>query len=152
MGSNGTNGSDRRIKAHWSLSPKKRAFITALGLTGNIREAARVAKIRRENHYDWMKADPEYVEAAKSAFKEAGDILEAEARRRAVEGVAEPVFYQGQAIGAVRKYSDVLLIFLLKGVKPEKFRERHEHKHEGEVAFTLESAIARLEENAKSRL
>lgn len=43
--------------------------------------------------------------------------------RRAREGVDEPVFYQGDECGSVRKYSDTLAIFLLKGAMPEKYRE-----------------------------
>ena len=35
----------------------------------------------------------------------------------------EPVFYQGQVVGHIRKYSDNLLMFLLKAHWPEKFRE-----------------------------
>ena len=34
--------------------------------------------------------------------------------------------YKGQAGGTVRRYSDTLLIFLLKGLKPEVYRERLE--------------------------
>ncbi len=36
----------------------------------------------------------------------------------------EPVFYKGKAIAAVRKFSDTLLIFMLKGAKPEKYRDK----------------------------
>lgn len=50
--------------------------------------------------------------------------LEDEAVRRAYVGVEEPLFYQGKQCGTVRKYSDTLLIFLLKGAKPAKYRER----------------------------
>ena len=36
------------------------------------------------------------------------------------------MFYQGQPCGTVRKYSNVLLIFLLKATRPEVCREnRH---------------------------
>ncbi len=56
---------------------------------------------------------------------QAADVLEAEAHRRAVEGVEEAVgWYKGEAGGTVRKYSDVLLIFLLKSLQPERYRER----------------------------
>ena len=51
------------------------------------------------------------------------ELLEAEARRRTAIGVDEPVFYQGQVVGHIRKYSDNLLMFLLKAHWPEKFRE-----------------------------
>ena len=36
------------------------------------------------------------------------------------------MFWQGQVVGAVRKYSDTLLIFLLKSRRPEIYRERAE--------------------------
>ena len=57
------------------------------------------------------------------ALKEARELLEAEARRRAAVGVDEPVFYKGEVVGQIRKYSDNLLMFLLKAHWPEKFRE-----------------------------
>jgi hypothetical protein len=58
----------------------------------------------------------------------AADRLEEEAWRRAVDGVEEPVgFYRGEPGAYVRRYSDTLLIFLLKGLRPEKYRERYEH-------------------------
>src|SRR5262249_21583923 len=55
------------------------------------------------------------------------EVLEAELRRRAVEGWLEPVYYRGKKVGDVRKFSDTCLIFALKGEKPEKYRERFEH-------------------------
>lgn len=60
------------------------------------------------------------------AIETAIDALEHEARRRAVKGVDEPVFYQGNVCGVVTRYSDTLLIQLLKAHRPEKYRERHE--------------------------
>ena len=57
----------------------------------------------------------------------AADVLEAEACRRAVEGVEKPVgWYKGEPGGYVREYSDILTIFLLKGLRPEKYRDRVE--------------------------
>ena len=87
------------------------------------RSSAEIAGIERKSHL-WLEKDPEYVEAFQSAREQAGDRLEQEARRRAIEGVTEPVWYRGQIVGEVQKYSDTLLIFLLKGAKPEKYAER----------------------------
>jgi hypothetical protein len=42
------------------------------------------------------------------------DALEREAWRRAVEGFDEPVHYQGEVVGYVKKYSDRMLELLLK--------------------------------------
>ena len=105
-------------------SPKKRAFLAALAHTGNITEAADITHISRSAHYQWLEADPVYAAAYKDAMEQAAQRLEAEARRRAVEGVEEPVFYQGKQCGAIRRYSDALLMFLLKGVMPDKYKER----------------------------
>ena len=53
------------------------------------------------------------------------DVLEDEATRRAVEGVEEPAgWYKGEPGGMVRRYSDTLLIFRLKGEAPQKYAER----------------------------
>lgn len=50
-------------------------------------------------------------------------MLEDEARRRAVDGVDEPVFQGGELVGHVRRYSDRLLEFLLRGRRPTVYRE-----------------------------
>ena len=55
----------------------------------------------------------------------AADSLEAEAIRRATEGTLKPTgWHKGEPGGYTREYSDILLIFLLKGMKPEKYQER----------------------------
>jgi len=113
---------------------KQRACLNAYKETGgNITRAAECVGITRQTHYDWLESDPEYVEEFKKAEQEAADRLEEEARRRAVEGWEEPVFHKGKVVGAVRKYSDALLIFLLKGAKPEKYKERVANEHSGKV-------------------
>lgn len=106
------------------LHPKKRAFIAAYAECGTITRAAEIAGIDRKTHYDWIKEDLDYVKACEVAYEQAGERLEQEARRRAVEGTKKPVFYQGKECGVTTEYSDTLLIFLLKGAKPEKYQER----------------------------
>ena len=107
--------------------PRQKAFLVAYLETGNVSRACEVAKVGRSSHYRWLEQDPKYREAVVIAKECAGDALEAEAHRRAIEGVEEPVgWYKGKPGGVVRKYSDVLLIFLLKGLRPEKYRDRVE--------------------------
>ena len=103
--------------------PKKRAFLAAFAECGTVTHAASAAEIGRSTHYEWIKTDERYAGAYEDAKEAAGDSLEAEARRRAVLGVSEPVYYKGEVVGHVQKYSDTLLIFLLKGAKPEKYRD-----------------------------
>jgi hypothetical protein len=105
-------------------NPRKRAFLAALARTGNVTLAAEIAHIARSAHYQWLEADPVYAAAYEDAMEQAAQRLEAEARRRAEEGVEEPVFYQGKQCGVIRRYSDALLMFLLKGALPDKYKER----------------------------
>jgi hypothetical protein len=107
-------------------SAKKRAFCEALARTGVIGTAAKIAGINHQTYYNWVDADEDFAEQVKLAKIAAADLLEAEARRRAVEGWDEPVFWQGEEVGGIRKYDSTLLIFLLKGEKPEKYRERYD--------------------------
>jgi len=105
-------------------------MVAALAETGNVSKAAKLAGVGRTTHYEWVAADSEYAAKVAEALDVAADALETEARRRAVDGVDEPVFYKGEECGAIRRYSDTLLIFLLKGVRPEKYRDRVDHRIE----------------------
>jgi transposase-like protein len=111
-----------------SLAPtptaeRQRRFLAAYSDLGNIRRAAEASGVNRGTHYLWLKqaqaqlprdqargtADENYMVRFERTKEDAIDSLEAEARRRALEG------------------SDVLLIFLLKGLRPEVYnRDRVE--------------------------
>lgn len=123
--------------------PKKRAFLAALAETGNITRAAELSGVDRSTHYDWLASDEsgDYAAAVADAEQQAADRMETEARRRAVEGWDEPVYQGGEHVGTVRKYSDTLLIFLLKGARPEKYRERFEHTGKGGGPLQVEHTL-----------
>lgn len=115
-------------------------FLEMLAASGNVSEACREASISRQTAYDRRKADPAFAASWSDAIEAASDALEREARRRAIEGTLEPVFYQGAECGQVRKYSDRLLEILLKAHRPEKFRENHHVEHDGELKIVVEYA------------
>lgn len=100
------------------------AFLTALAELGNYKEAAKLAGISRMTAWRHKTSDPEFAQKCADAEQEAADLLEKEAWRRATEGTDEPVFYKGDQCGTIKRYSDNLLMFLLRGVRPEKYRER----------------------------
>ncbi len=126
------------------IAPKKRAlFLEALARYGNVSAAAITAGFSRDNAYDFRARDRTFASAWDDALQQAADVLESEARRRAADGWDEPVFYQGVEMGLVRKYSDTLLIFLLKGARPEKFRDNVKVEHSGNVDVAV--AIQRLQ-------
>lgn len=125
----------------------ERAFLATLSNTGNVRAACTAAKVGRSTVYDRRQSSEAFDAAWAEAIEQAADMMEAEALRRAVHGVQEPVYYKGKIVGHVLKYSDVMLIFLLKAARPEKFRERFEHtgKDGGPIEFDALSVLgARL--------
>lgn len=63
---------------------------------------------------NWRARYPEFAVELAKAQEIGTDFLEDEARRRAVEGVDKPVFYQGHECGHVREFSDMLLAQMLR--------------------------------------
>lgn len=124
---------------------QKKAFLEAYADTANVTAAAIAAGVGRRTHYDWLEDDEQYAADFQQAGEQAVDLLELEARRRGAEGVDEPVIHQGQLCGrwvndkgetvqpdapgatmiplTIKRYSDTLLIFLMKGARPEKYRD-----------------------------
>lgn len=106
-------------------SPRKiTAFLDALADGLSVREAANCAGVPKRTAYRWRDEDQEFKAAWKEAYQQGADALFVEARRRAVEGVSEPVFYKGEEVGAVQKYSDTLLMFLMKSRDPVAYCDR----------------------------
>jgi hypothetical protein len=124
---------------------KKKRFLELLKETANITKSCEAVGISHNCYRDHYKADAEFRELADEAYEYAGDLLEQEARRRAFEGVDKPVFYQGDVCGAIREYSDTLLIFLLKGAKPSKYAERVIHKIDPkEIDSLIEQELSKI--------
>lgn len=112
----------------------KSKFLEAFRRHGNVSWAARESGVpHRTLVYKWRDDDAEFAQEFASAEIDATETLEAEAFRRGHDGVEEPVFHQGEICGAVKKYSDTLLIVMLKARAPEKYRERYDMKHGGKV-------------------
>lgn len=105
---------------------RRTRFLARLRECGSITQAAREVGSCRATAYEHRERDPEFAAAWDEALAEAVDALEQEARRRAVEGWLEPVYYQGEEVGYVRRYSDRMLELLLKGHMPERYKDRHE--------------------------
>lgn len=120
-------------------------FLDHLRKTANVSESARVAVVARRTIYDWRDADQVFAEAWDDAVDEATDALEAEARRRAIEGDEEYVVSMGQLVRdpktgeylTTRKRSDGLMTLLLKAHRPERFRERYDVKQSGHITMNI---------------
>lgn len=112
-----------------SRTPKKRgripdhewvpAFLGSLRKCPNVSYACRLAEVPRQTAYDRRAADPDFAAQWDDALIEGGEALEFAAVERAY------------------KSSDTLMIFLLKGIFPDKYRDRRDVRskveHSGKV-------------------
>jgi hypothetical protein len=115
----------------------KDKFLVAFAESGVIGASCRHAGIDRKTYRNWMLI-PEFVERFKEAEQDAIDNLEAEMRRRAVEGTVQAKFnpktgkpyrWTNPVTGKTevyleRVYSDTLLLRLAESRAPERFSPR----------------------------
>jgi len=104
---------------------RKKRFLAAYVNTGTITGGANAIGLRRGTVYDWLAKDDKFAADFEQVQDMVADNLEEEAIRRAYSG------------------SDTMLIFLLKGLKPERYGERREHtlKGEGDKPIMMEFTI-----------
>lgn len=89
----------------------------------SLRHAYVTAGIARTTLMNWRSDHKLFDNIMTSIQEEMVDTMRAEAYRRAVIGVDEPVFYQGVRTDTVKKFSDGLLQFTLMGYDA-KFRAK----------------------------
>ena len=65
------------------------------------------------------RKDADFKARVEEAWFEGADVLIEEAQRRGAEGWEEPVYQKGELVGYVRKYDSNLLMFSIKGRRPE---------------------------------
>jgi len=109
------------MKLQW-----QKAFLAALERTGSITASAKAAKVNRSTAYMERRDDPEFARLWDEHLELAADLLEDEAKRRAFAG------------------SDVLLMFLLKGIRPQKWRESRATIPPAELNRLIEEELQRI--------
>jgi len=87
---------------------KKKAFIECLTQKYSVYHSCRAVGIGRSTAYQWRKDDKQFASDWEAALDDAVDALESSLYERAI------------------KSDTTAAIFLLKGAKPDKYRERHE--------------------------
>ena len=129
------------------------AFLLKLASGYSVTAAVAEAAMSRMWFYRERESDPDFAALWDEAVDAGTDVLEDEARRRAHDGVEEPIVAMGKVakdedgnILKVRRYSDGLLTLLLKARRPDRFKDRAtvdtnvtgqvEHKHTADEAYT----------------
>jgi hypothetical protein len=134
-----------RRKSEKQKTASQQKFLDALAGGATVIAAAQVANTSKTTIYQWRAAEPAFAKEWAIAWQTGGDTLEAEAQRRAVEGVQKPIYQGGKIVGYETHHSDTLLIFLLKARDPQKFCDRtRTAKIERETA----EALAKSNSNA----
>jgi hypothetical protein len=120
----------------------QRLFLTALSVTGNPTRASLASKVSRKSHYAWLAVEGDdgdkYRDATEDAKLRACEFLEGVAHDRAVDGVQVAKWHNGKRVGYDTVRSDLLLIFLMKGAMPDKYRDNMSVKAEVGGKLTLE--------------
>jgi len=107
-----------------TLENREKLLVEISETGGNVSRACQNLGIERRNVYRWVESNKEFAEAFERAQQLGLKRLEDEARRRAFEGVDKAITYQGEITATVKEYSDTLMIFLLKGGMPEKYKDQ----------------------------
>jgi len=77
---------------------RQERFLTALAETGIVSVAAKIAGTSRTRVYELRNRDEAFTAAWEDAEERAADALEADAWRRAVDGVPEPLVSAGKVV------------------------------------------------------
>ena len=99
----------------------RQRFLLTLSKPGHTSKACQTSGLTRRQVTTLREDDAAFGRAYDDAMNEAVDLLEAEAWRRALRGTTQPISRAGQPV-VTRRYSDPLLMMLLRGCRPEKFR------------------------------
>lgn len=129
-------------KKNYFTPEKQKLFLDTLKETASTTKASAIAGVGRRTVYTFREQHKSFAESFQEALDIGLDKLEDEARRRAYEGYDEPIFYKGQQVSLVKKYDPILLMFLLKAHRPEKYRESHEIKFPEGINVTVKKFCA----------
>lgn len=115
-------------------------FLDHLRASANVTASADHTGASRRTMYRRRDSDPDFAEAWDDALETAIDMLEGEARRRALHGYEEFVTCKNGLVCdddgnpvMQRRYSDSLMGLLLRAHRPDKYRERVNVEHSGSV-------------------
>jgi hypothetical protein len=108
-------------------------FLQALASGCTVSEAATHAGVTSSAAYNRRSSDDDFRAAWEQALEDSADILESVARRRAIDGVEEPVVYQGQ-LTPVWERDEVGNIVMDERIVVVKSKDKDGNEIEREVA------------------
>lgn len=117
---------------------------------GSVSEICRVLKISRTTLWRYRKEHPELDEKLKELWEVKVDDLEQSTMDKAIHGWDEDIIYQGIKTGIRRVFSPVLMIFMLKTNRQEKYNIENHHQITASVPEIQEKIRKFLKDSAAS--
>jgi hypothetical protein len=102
-------------------------FLAVVALTRSIMLGSRAAKVSRPTIDAHRREDPDFDKQVIAAQEQAVELLHDVSMREAIEGHAEPIFWQGIPIGHVLKVDNRLRIEMLRAHIPGTFKTPGSH-------------------------
>jgi len=112
-------------------------FCKELETHGSVPAAARAIGRTSKDILTIRKDQVHIDERIIDSLDQAAAKLEKEAMRRAVDGVEEPVYYQGERVDSITKFSDPLLKTMLQANLPDKYRDRIDANVTGDITVLI---------------
>jgi hypothetical protein len=135
---------------------RRARFLERIALGWSVTDGAKAVGVTPRTIYDHLSADGPFRAEYEHAVEVGSDVLEDEARRRAVDGVSRErgIYHQGKVVGTYveTEYSDRLLMFLLKARRPLRFRESVDVRHSGTVQHRHTHDLSRLSDGELAQL
>ena len=101
----------------------KDTFLESVRRTGLVAKSAKAAGTNSRRIKTECESDKEFAAEMQESLVIYAETVQEELHRRAMDGVEETVYFQGQECGTKINYSDALLTTLVKAKSPE-FREK----------------------------
>ena len=131
---------------HSITAEERECFLARLAHGWSVTHAAQEAGHARQRFYELRDEEKAFADQWAHALDAGTEVLEDEARRRAVDGYDEETFdAEGRLLRRVRRYDGALLQLLLRGRRPEKYRDNASVEVQTPAVFVLESAFGEEE-------
>lgn len=139
------SSNSKTVRAYRHFTEERQdTFLDNLATTGNLEASAAAVGINPRTAYAWMQKSDEFREQVNQARAQAMTQIEREIARRGINGVQQPVYYQGEVVGQVTQYSDRLLLALARANDPNRWSEKQHVVTENHTVDGPESAKNKL--------
>lgn len=114
---------------------QKAKFLHKLGKLGTVLSAAKAAGIGRSTAYEWRDEDEQFRKDWAASVEDNTELLEQTLFQRAIDG------------------DTTAAIFMLKAMKPQKYRERYEFiQSTTDLDETIEGELAKLDASRQTAI